>query len=138
GGRERRTTRRRSSVGLFLRNASKKASDEAREPATAEAAGPAAEEAAAPDRPECGPFDSSQVTGMGPRVDLGAIWLPVLPGLELRMEVDKKTLKVTGESATLAGFGLQVQAIAAPRTEGILDEVRAEIGESITRQGGTV
>ena len=125
-------------MGLFRRNASKKASDEAREPATAEAAGPAAEEEAAPDRPERGPFDSSQVTGMGPRVDLGAIWLPVLPGLELRMEVDKKTQKVTGVSATLAGSGLQVQAFAAPRTEGIWDEVRAEIGASITRQGGTV
>ncbi|SKC72603.1 DUF3710 domain-containing protein [Krasilnikoviella flava] len=126
-------------MGLFRRNASKKASDEALEPATAEADAPAtADDQGTAERPERGPFDSDQVTGMGPRVDLGAIWLPVLPGLELRMEVDKKTQKVTGVSATLAGSGLQVQAFAAPRTEGIWDEVRAEIGASITRQGGTV
>ncbi|MEL7974756.1 DUF3710 domain-containing protein [Isoptericola sp. F-RaC21] len=129
-------------MGLFRRNASKKGTDETREPATAEAAEPGT--VAGPDtgdaaeRPERGPFDSTQVTGMGPRVDLGAVWLPVLPGLELRMEVDKKTQKVTGVSATLNGSGLQVQAFAAPRTEGIWDEVRAEIGASITRQGGTV
>ncbi|MFB7798057.1 DUF3710 domain-containing protein [Isoptericola sp. NPDC056134] len=134
-------------MGLFRRNASQKATDEAREPAAAEAVAPATgadaatdpgSDGAAGERPERGPFDSTQVTGMGPRVDLGAVWLPVLPGLELRMEVDKKTQKVTGVSATLNGSGLQVQAFAAPRTEGIWDEVRAEIGSSITRQGGTV
>ncbi|GAB3098849.1 DUF3710 domain-containing protein [Isoptericola nanjingensis] len=134
-------------MGLFRRNASQKATDEAREPAAAEAVAPATgadaatdpgTDGAAGERPERGPFDSTQVTGMGPRVDLGAVWLPVLPGLELRMEVDKKTQKVTGVSATLNGSGLQVQAFAAPRTEGIWDEVRAEIGSSITRQGGTV
>lgn len=125
-------------MGLFRRNASKKASEDAR--ATSPVAEPAA--AAAPDggaeRPERGPFDAKQVTSMGPRVDLGAIWLPVLPGLELRMEIDKKTQKVTGVSATLGGSGLQVQAFAAPRSEGIWDEVRNEIAGSITRQGGTV
>lgn len=134
-------------MGLFRRNASQKATDEAREPAAAEAVAPATgadaatdpgTDGAAGERPERGPFDSTQVAGMGPRVDLGAVWLPVLPGLELRMEVDKKTQKVTGVSATLNGSGLQVQAFAAPRTEGIWDEVRAEIGSSITRQGGTV
>lgn len=137
-------------MGLFRRNASQKATDEAREPAAPATGADAATESgtgpgtgpgtdgAATERPERGPFDSTQVTGMGPRVDLGAVWLPVLPGLELRMEVDKKTQKVTGVSATLNGSGLQVQAFAAPRTEGIWDEVRAEIGSSITRQGGTV
>ncbi|MFE6970501.1 DUF3710 domain-containing protein [Isoptericola sp. NPDC057653] len=126
-------------MGLFRRNASKKETGEGRETAPEEVAAPAdGEDAGATERPERGPFDSSQVTGMGPRVDLGAIWLPVLPGLELRMEVDKKTQKVTGVSATLGGSGLQVQAFAAPRTDGIWDEVRAEIGTSITRQGGTV
>jgi uncharacterized protein DUF3710 len=78
------------------------------------------------------------VSAMGPRVDLGAIWLPVLPGLELRMEIDKRTQKVTGVSAQLSGSGLQVQAFAAPRTQGIWDEIRAEIATSVTGQGGTV
>nr|WP_277213787.1 DUF3710 domain-containing protein [Isoptericola croceus] len=88
--------------------------------------------------PGRGPFDSTQVTAMGPRVDLGAIWLPVLPGLQLRMEVDKKSQKVTGVAASLQGSVLQVQAFAAPKSGGIWDEVREEIGASLTKQGGTV
>ncbi|GGM23348.1 DUF3710 domain-containing protein [Promicromonospora citrea] len=85
-----------------------------------------------------GPFDRSQVEEMGPRVDLGAIWLPVMPGLELRMEIDKKTQKVTGVTAALEGSNLQVQAFAAPRTEGIWDEIRHEIADSVSKQGGVV
>jgi hypothetical protein len=127
-------------VGLFRRNASKSPADEATSEAVAEEAVesdevPAADEAEAPRR---GPFDAADVGTMGPRVDLGALWLPVLPGLELRMEIDKRTEKVTGVSATLGPSGLQVQAFAAPRTEGIWDEVRAEIAASVTGQGGTV
>jgi hypothetical protein len=129
-------------VGLFRRKASNQESgpaDDVRETSPVEGgAGGAAAEEVAEATPERGPFDAAQVTSMGPRVDLGAIWLPVLPGLELRMEIDKKTQKVTGVSATLAGSGLQVQAFAAPRTEGIWDEVRDEIAGSVTRQGGTV
>ena len=126
-------------MGLFRRNASKKETGEGRETAPEEVAAPAdGEDAGATERPERGPFDSSQVTGMGPRVDLGAIWLPVLPGLELRMEVDKKTQRITGVACAVGGSGLQVQAFAAPRTEGIWDEIRGEIAASVTKQGGTV
>jgi len=85
-----------------------------------------------------GPWDESQVDGLGRRVDLGAIWLPGVAGMELRMEIDKKTNQVTGVGVTLAGSALQVQAFAAPRTEGIWDEIRAEIAESVTKQGGSV
>ncbi|GAB2466247.1 DUF3710 domain-containing protein [Xylanimonas ulmi] len=126
-------------MGLFRRNASK---SEAAEPEAAathdvvEAAQQDGADAAEPARK--GPFDAAEVATMGPRVDLGAIWLPVMPGLELRMEIDKRTKKVTGVSATLAGSGLQVQAFAAPRTWGIWDEVREEISTSVTAQGGTV
>ncbi|MCA5893914.1 DUF3710 domain-containing protein [Isoptericola sp. NEAU-Y5] len=126
-------------MGLFRRNASTKASEAATEATSpTPSSGGAPAQGGASDRAEQGPFDASQVETMGPRVDLGAIWLPVLPGLELRMEIDKKTQKVTGVSATLGGSGLQVQAFAAPKTAGIWDEVRAEIATSITSQGGTV
>ncbi len=133
-------------VGLFRRNASKSeaVSQETAAPAdtletTTESGDDAAqvtETAAAPAKR--GPFDSQDVSTMGPRVDLGAIWLPVMPGLQLRMEIDKATGKITGVSATLGQSGLQVQAFAAPRTWGIWDEIREEIATSITKQGGTV
>jgi hypothetical protein len=54
------------------------------------------------------------------------------------MEVDKKTQRITGVACAVAGSGLQVQAFAAPRTDGIWDEIRGEIAASVTKQGGTV
>ncbi|GAA1987020.1 hypothetical protein GCM10009718_25600 [Isoptericola halotolerans] len=126
-------------MGLFRRKASTKATESAAADETAAAPGGepgGAEPTAAP--AGRGPYDSSQVTAMGPRVDLGAVWLPVLPGLQLRMEVDKKSQKVTGVAASLQGSVLQVQAFAAPKTGGIWDEVREEIAASLTKQGGTV
>ncbi|WP_407317630.1 DUF3710 domain-containing protein [Isoptericola halotolerans] len=126
-------------MGLFRRKASTKPT----EAVTADGVAPVPDEtseAAAPtdEKAGRGPYDSTQVTAMGARVDLGAVWLPVLPGLQLRMEVDKKSQKVTGVAASLQGSVLQVQAFAAPKTGGIWDEVREEIGASLTKQGGTV
>ena len=91
------------------------------------------------DRPRPGgPWDESAVEGVGRRLDLGSLWLPGVVGMELRMEVDKTTNQVTGVAVTLAGSALQVQAFAAPRTDGIWDEIRAEIAQSVTKQGGAV
>ncbi len=86
--------------------------------------------------PEVGPFDSTQVSERGDRLDLGAIWLPGKQGAELRMEVDNNTQRVTGVAIALNGSILQLQAFAAPKTTGIWDEIRAEIAESIKSQGG--
>lgn len=85
-----------------------------------------------------GPFDVSDVPERGGRVDLGAIWLPGVPGMELRMEVDKKTQRITGVACAVGGSVLQVQAFAAPRSAGIWDEIRGEIAASVTAQGGKV
>ncbi|HEY0186043.1 MAG TPA: DUF3710 domain-containing protein [Cellulomonas sp.] len=85
-----------------------------------------------------GPWDSAEDVPDGSRVDLGALRLPGIPGMELRMEVDKKSGAVTAVGVTLDGSTLQLQAFAAPRTEGIWDEIRAEIGESVGKQGGSV
>lgn len=91
-----------------------------------------------PPRPERGPFDVGEVPDRGDRLDVGALWLPHREGMELRMEVDKNTQVVTGASMQLHGSALQIQVFAAPRTDGIWDEIRAEIAESVTKQGGSV
>lgn len=85
-----------------------------------------------------GPFDVSDVENRGSRLDLGAIWLPATQGVELRMEVDKKTQRVTGVAVAMGGSILQLQAFAAPKSEGIWDEIRPEISQSIQKQGGLV
>ncbi len=85
-----------------------------------------------------GPWDVSEVADRGDRLDVGALWLPRRDGMELRMEVDKNTQLVTAASLQLHGSALQVQVFAAPRSDGIWDDIRAEIAESVTKQGGSV
>ena len=85
-----------------------------------------------------GPWDVQDQPDRGTRIDLGALWLPRREGMELRMEVDKKSSLVTAAAIHLHGSALQLQVFGAPRTAGIWDEIRAEIADSITKQGGTV
>lgn len=85
-----------------------------------------------------GPWDATEDVPAGPRIDLGALRLPGIPGMALRMEIDKKTNTVTGVAVTLGESTLQMQAFAAPRTDGIWAEIREEIAASVTKQGGSV
>jgi len=122
-------------VALFRRSKDR-APEEAEVEGTAEADEPTAEdEIAVRTR---GPWDVDEVADDIPRVDLGALRVPGVQGMELRMEIDKATNVVSAASVMLDGSALQVQAFAAPRSEGIWDEIRAEIAESVTQQGGSV
>ena len=98
-------------------------------------------QAAGPDRAGRGegPFDLTEVDDPadGGRVDLGGLWLPGRPGLEVRIEADQETSEVVAVTLVLGEGALQVQPFAAPRSEGIWDDVRAEIRAGITKQGGT-
>ena len=99
------------------------------------------EQAAGADQPRRGegPFDLAEVDDQaaGGRVDLGGLWLPGRPGLEVRIEADQETSEVVAVTLVLGEGALQVQPFAAPRSEGIWDDVRAEIRAGITKQGGT-
>lgn len=95
------------------------------------------EENALPTR-EHGPWDVDEVPDRGDRLDLGALWVPRREGMELRMEVDKASRVVTAAALALHGSTLQLQVFAAPRSSGIWEEIRAEIADSVTRQGGSV
>jgi len=84
-----------------------------------------------------GPFDRSEVEGLDGRLDLGALWLTGLPGMELRLEVEEESQNVVGVTAVLGESAVQLQAFAAPRSEGVWHDIRTEIAASITSQGGT-
>ena len=114
-------------MGLFRRD---KATDE-------DAARAAAEDEALLTR-ERGPWDVEEQPDRGRRIDLGALWLPGRDGMELRMEIDKATKVVSAAAVGLHGSGLQLQVFAAPRSEGIWDEIREEIAASVGKQGGSV
>ncbi len=84
-----------------------------------------------------GPFDRAEVDGLDGRLDLGALWLTGTPGMELRLEIEQESQHVVGVTAVLGESAVQLQAFAAPRSEGIWDDIRTEIAASITSQGGT-
>ena len=92
--------------------------------------------AARAERPD-GPHDASEVgdPSQGGRVDLGGLWLPGRPGLEVRVEADQQTGEVVAVTLVLGDSALQVQPFAAPRSEGIWDEVRAEIASAMASDG---
>jgi uncharacterized protein DUF3710 len=96
--------------------------------------------AGAPEAParDGGPFDVTDVDGRDGRVDLGAIWVRGVPGMELRLEVEQETQQVNAATAVLGESALQLQAFAAPRSSGLWDEIRREIAAAVEQQGGTV
>lgn len=91
-------------------------------------------------RPETrrGPHDVADVPDLDGRLDLGALRIPARPGMQLRLEVEKRTKNIVAVTLGLTGSAMQLQVFAAPRTQGIWDELRAEISNSIGKQGGTV
>lgn len=104
------------------------------QPAQQGGAAPASARGLSP-RPQ-GPFDVTEVDDALPRVDLGALRLPGVPGMELRLEVEDGTRRVVAATVALAGSTAQLQAFAAPRTQGIWGEVRDEIAASLAGSGG--
>jgi hypothetical protein len=67
------------------------------------------------------------------RVDLGALRVPVAPTLDVRLELNEAQQII---AATVVGPDgtMQLGVFAAPRNEGIWDEVRAEIADSLRQQ----
>ena len=74
-----------------------------------------------------GPWDSSEAPGTGKFLDLGSLRLPARDGITLRLQVSKDRTQVTGVTVTFEDSSLEVAAIAAPKTAGIWDEIRAEL-----------
>jgi hypothetical protein len=84
-----------------------------------------------------GPLDSSEVEDDEERLDLGALRIKGVAGMELRLEIDESANLVVGATAVVGDSAVQIQAFAAPKTMGIWDDIRGEIAESILAQGGT-
>jgi len=87
-------------------------------------------------RPVIGPYDVDSVPEDGmQRLDLGALHVPALPEVEVRVEAGtggqiQQVVLVWGASA------LQVGAFAAPRSEGVWGDVREDIMTTRIAEGG--
>ena len=81
-----------------------------------------------------GPWDVDEPHPDVPRVDLGSLRVPVLPGLDIQLVFAEQQ----GAWVTIRhGMSeLQLQAFAAPKRDSLWDDVRAEIVAEITAAGG--
>lgn len=85
------------------------------------------------DGPTAGPYDVADAPPAD-RLDLGSLQIPAIDGVEVRVQADpegqiQQVVLVYGDSA------LQLGVFAAPRSEGIWDEVRADIREQLFTDG---
>lgn len=84
--------------------------------------------------PEHGPYDQRHAPAGVARLDLGSLQIPAVEGVEVRVQASPEgaiehVVLVSGDGAVEFG------AFAAPRTEGIWDEVRAEMVREMTAAG---
>ncbi|MBV9592896.1 MAG: DUF3710 domain-containing protein [Actinobacteria bacterium] len=86
--------------------------------------------------PTTGPWDiRDQPEDETPRVDLGSLRVPVVDGMEIRLDVNESQ-QVISATVVNGNGSMQLGVFAAPRNEGIWDEVRVEIMQSMLSQGG--
>ena len=69
------------------------------------------------------------------RIDLGAVRVPVRAGVEMRLDMNEAQQVIAVTLVNKDGQ-LQIGVFAAPRNEGIWDDIRKEIRDSIVSQGG--
>jgi hypothetical protein len=85
-----------------------------------------------------GPWDEADAPDDGlVRVDLGALRLPGMAGLELRVDVNAQQ-QVVGASLRSGESLLQLSVFAAPRAGGLWDDVRAELARGASGQGASL
>ena len=72
------------------------------------------------------------------RVDLGSLLLAPGQGIEVQVQADPATGKISQLTLKTTDSALQLQPYAAPRSGGMWEEIRGQIASSITNQGGLV
>lgn len=89
-----------------------------------------------------GPFDLSEVdepdAEAAERLDLGCVQVPLLDGLEVRVEVDPDTERPAAITFVRSEGAVQIQVFAARKSGGGWDEARSDISRSLTNDGGLV
>lgn len=88
------------------------------------------------DRAVAGPLDDSEANPVRPYVDLGGIKLLPRPELAVRLEIEEGNKRVVAVALDYAGSTLQLQPFAAPRSSGLWHEIRGQIADQISKQGG--
>lgn len=116
-------------MGLFRRRAASTVHDDA--------PGAEVEEASRGDGETAGPYDIAQVPELGARIDLGALRVPALKGMQLRVALDPKGRVPVAATLGLDGSTVQLQVLAAPKSASLWDELRPTLAESFVARGGS-
>jgi hypothetical protein len=90
-----------------------------------------------------GPYDVDDVEhGSEPaavgRIDLGGLQIPTMQGIEVRLQVEESSQSAVAALLVQGDSALELRALAAPRSEGLWEEIRREIATQTTRRGGIV
>lgn len=94
------------------------------------------EKSAPYDRAAKGPFDAAEGPPELNRLDLGALKVPVVDGMQVRLDTDDDSQRVLAVTLIHEGGGIQLQAFATPRSEGLWNTVRNQLANGVTSQGG--
>lgn len=87
-----------------------------------------------------GPFDIDEVDLEGDaiaRMDLGALVLTPVDGMEVRFQVEQSTARATAVLLLHADSAMELSLFAAPRSGGLWADVRQEVLGNTRKQGGT-
>lgn len=76
-----------------------------------------------------GPWDvdDEYVPDYDDYLDIGALFLPYMQGIALRLKADRRSNQVLGANVSLGGASLELEAFAAPKSSGLWDDVRADL-----------
>lgn len=88
------------------------------------------------ERAQDGPYDVSEWSDLDGRLDFGALRIPAVQGMQLRMEMQPGTTKVVGLNTGFGASQAQLQVFAAPRTMGLWSELRPDIADGLVQAGG--
>jgi Protein of unknown function (DUF3710) len=134
---------------VFRRKGKSDQGDEALDPESDDVDAPPASEAAeaAPATSDltsavidlsAGPYDVGDAPSDEiPRIDLGSLKVPMVDGVEVRLDMDEATGEPTQLVLADGDSMMQLGVFAAPRSSGIWAEIRGEIAESLQGTGGS-
>lgn len=84
-----------------------------------------------------GPWDVTDDYPQVERIDCGSLLIPIREGFDVQVQTNSAEEEGQWVAVIRADSGMQLQAFAAPRSDGLWDEVRQEIAANIAESGGS-